>query len=801
MTRSRAAREERSARRRFARIVVFLRWPILVLWLGAVATASGILPTPRVDEGAGLQALVPPDSPALRTEMNSIRRFGLPLLSRTLVVQRDPAGLPLPAQAAAITRAVSVTSGDRPDLELVAGAVPITNALGFFPSSSEQGTTVLTYLFFRPGISLADQETLAWRYARLAQRNEDHVVGITGAAPGRLEQARAIGEHQTLVEIATVALILLIVGVHFRALGAPLLTLGAAGIAYGVAIRVVGWALGRFDIAFPQELEPLMVVLLLGIVTDYSIFFLEHARRRLREGHDARDAARHSASELVSIVTTAGLVVALGSAALIVAGLETYRTLGPGLALTVVVGLLVTITLVPAGIAVFGRVLFRPSADATVGEARTARRTGRWRRKLAYLMAHRAVAIALAIPILAALVAAATHAPALNLGFSLTSALPRGSSPREAGVAAGEGFAPGIVSPTMLVIDAPEGERLDVDRLSALQGAIERREGIAGVVGPREISRLGELVDEAAAAPGTEGSPTPTPSDPTVAAYRDEAMRTVLTDDGGSARMLVILGSDPLGGPAIDTVEALGADLPALLGEAGLGDDVRASLAGDTALASDTIDQTMRDLRTIAVVVIVLMLLLLALFLRSLVAPFYLLAISVLGYLATLGIAAWVFTNVFHTATTTFFVPFASAVLLVALGSDYNIFLAGRIWDEARREPLRDAIATAAPDASRAIGVAGVTLAGSFGVLALVPIEPMRQLAFVMAAGILLDTFVVRAILVPAIVAAVGPVGAWPGRFRKGGGVEPPALAAETDEAAADGTQVAVPPAPDYVRR
>jgi RND superfamily putative drug exporter len=135
--------------------------------------------------------------------------------------------------------------------------------------------------------------------------------------------------------------------------------------------------------------------------------------------------------------------------------------------------------------------------------------------------------------------------------------------------------------------------------------------------------------------------------------------------------------------------------------------------------------------------------------------------------------------------TTSFFVPFASAVLLVALGSDYNIFLVGRVWDEARSMPLRDALAVAAPDASRAIAVAGITLAASFAVLAIVPIRPMQQFAFVMAFGVLLDTFFVRAIVVPALIATVGPVSAWPGGFRRPGGENRPALEAETDEAAA----------------
>lgn len=90
--------------------------------------------------------------------------------------------------------------------------------------------------------------------------------------------------------------ILFVVGLYFRAVGAPLLTLGAAGIAYVVASRSVRWALARLGVGLPEELEPLMVVLLLGIVTDDSIFFLGHARRHLREGRSSKEAARRSAA-------------------------------------------------------------------------------------------------------------------------------------------------------------------------------------------------------------------------------------------------------------------------------------------------------------------------------------------------------------------------------------------------------------------------------------------------------------------------------------------------------------------------
>jgi uncharacterized protein (DUF2267 family) len=109
-------------------------------------------------------------------------------------------------------------------------------------------------------------------------------------------------------------------------------------------------------------------------------------------------------------------------------------------------------------------------------------------------------------------------------------------------------------------------------------------------------------------------------------------------------------------------------------------------------------------------------------------------------------------------------VPFAAAVLLVALGSDYNVFVAGRIWDEARRMRLREAIAVAAPQAARAVTVAGLALAASFALLAIVPLRSFREFAFVMGVGVLVDTFLVRTLLVPALTSLWGERAWWPGR-------------------------------------
>jgi putative drug exporter of the RND superfamily len=142
----------------------------------------------------------------------------------------------------------------------------------------------------------------------------------------------------------------------------------------------------------------------------------------------------------------------------------------------------------------------------------------------------------------------------------------------------------------------------------------------------------------------------------------------------------------------------------------------------------------------------------------------------VLALAASLGLTAYLFQDLLGYAGITYYIPFAAAVLLVSLGSDYNIFVVGRIWSEARVRPLREAIAVAGPRAARTITVAGVVLAGSFAVLALVPLQQFREFAFVMTVGILLDTFVVRSLLVPSLIALFGTASWWPWRGPRAAG-------------------------------
>jgi RND superfamily putative drug exporter len=210
-------------------------------------------------------------------------------------------------------------------------------------------------------------------------------------------------------------------------------------------------------------------------------------------------------------------------------------------------------------------------------------------------------------------------------------------------------------------------------------------------------------------------------------------------------------------------VRALDDALPGLIRDSGLG-DARAGITGQTALASDTVQAVVDTSLRVGIAVVLVNFLLLALFLRAVIAPLYLLAASIASVAATLGLTTYVFQDLLGHSDLTYYVPFAAGVLLVCLGSDYNVYVVGRIWQEAERMPLRDAIAFATPRASKAIGVAGIALAASFGMLAVVPVGGFRELGFMLGIGVLIETFLVRSLLIPALISLFGSSSGWPGR-------------------------------------
>ena len=798
--------------RGYAFVVVGLRWFIIAGGIAAVAVAIVFLPTLNAGS-SGLSNLIPPGSAAAHAEADASRLFGFPIDAAVAIVQRNPHGLPAAtldrsvrqavavdrtlagqssqfAQAAAAAEALAkaaqtgpaqlltgpVSPGPPGGIPGLAGVFPLPNATGLLPATAEHSTTVITFLYFRPGTSFGAQTAGANAYIRwYLNQPSDDVIGVTGPIPAEYAQSQIVSHDLWWVELFTVLAIAVIVGLRFRSAGAPLAALACAGTAYVLAVRIVAWTAQRMGVSLPPDLEPVLVVLLLGVSTDYSVFFLDGMRTRLAQGLPRLRAARLATAEYSPIIVVAGLIVAGATASLAVARTTLLQAFGPGLALTVLTAMVVSMTLGPALMAVFGGMIFSPVLTRRRRRPRAVER-GNIAATPARLAATKPVALLIVAACTAGLLGAAWGARDLRLGSPLIRELPASATAVRASTAASDGFAPGILSPTEILVIGP-GVARQTAALARLQHELAGQPGVAEVAGPASL-------------------PSPASVPGSVA-----ALNPMLASSGNAARFVVVEKTDPLDATAISRVRALQDRLPALGRSAGLTGEngltgangpaglsgppgVRFEVAGQTALTGDSINSIFADLGRVVLAIMLVTLILLALFLRSLLAPVYLLAASILAVFATLGLSLLICQHFLGTGSMVYFVPFAAGVLLISLGSDYNVFVVGRIWEEARRRPVPDAVAVAAPQASRAITTAGVALAASFAMLAVIPLEQFRQLAITMAVGVIIDAIAVRSLLVPALVALFGRLGMWPGARQVTAEAEPRPEAASAGDPA-----------------
>ena len=386
--------------------------------------------------------------------------------------------------------------------------------------------------------------------------------------------------------------------------------------------------------------------------------------------------------------------MAATSAALFAARLDFLRAFGPTLGLTVLVSLLVAISFVPAVMTIACRFLYgsgrgalrEPSIRQTNRSTATAdgdEAPSPARGRLARLMTAKPVATIVGLACVAGLVAAAWGLGHIRFGFTVISGLPPGSEPGRAAAAVQQGFAPGILSPTELLFPADRTSTANSGSLRRCRtrAGTDPRRGPAGALGPAlppsAQSGLG----------GTGTGPPPgllvvppgidVPADPS-GTVADLSRGLLVSEDGTAARMLVDHGERPAGAERGRYPEPHRTrHAQACSRSAGL-PGVRATYAGDTALASDAIRETFADLARVAAAALVIALLLLIVYLRGLVAPIYLLAASVLALAASLGLTAYLFQDMLGYEGITYYIPFGAAVLLVSLGSDYNIFVVGR---------------------------------------------------------------------------------------------------------------------------
>ncbi|HWI96019.1 MAG TPA: MMPL family transporter [Solirubrobacterales bacterium] len=692
-------------------------------WIAATIFAVVHLPSAFEAEASELGNLLPRSSSALEVERKALKTFGLPLLSRTMVVAREPGGF---SAAQASAAADYIAAADRSESPDSVKAVPLTDAPGMLGARGA-ATTIVAYLYLDPALSENESQERAERFAGgLEHASSAAVVKVTGALPATRSETEIAESHLIWVELATAFLVVAILALYFRSLGVPLLGLGTVAIAYLCADRALGWIGERYGLSIPREAEPVIVALIFGVLTDYLVFFVSGYRQRLRQGERTTDAVSETTGELLPVILTAALMIAGATLTLLLSGVRFLSAFGPSMAVAVIVSALVAMTLVPAALAIFGRALLWPRG---VGQSSDEADAGRDADVEGAGARGRLLGVAVKVPLLTvvicvvALLAAASGLRHLELGNPVMRGLPEASEPRQGYDAAAAGIGPGVLGPTMLVLEG-QGIAGRESELASLQTDLEGDPKIVGVLGPAD---------------------QPLPSRAGV----------MLAPNGNAARYVLALNGDPDGAVATAALSELEDELPAMLDRSGL-PGVRTGITGDTTIASELSEDTTTAFERVAPAALVVLLLLLWFLLRSWAAPLYLVGSSLLVVAAALGITVYVFQDLLGYGELAFFVPIASAILLLALGADYNVFLISRIWQEAEDQELRPAIRIAGIRAGRAITVAGFILALSFAAVALIPIQGFREIAFALCVGLLLDTLVARTLLVPALVAIFG---------------------------------------------
>ncbi|MFD9725169.1 MMPL family transporter [Streptomyces sp. NPDC059072] len=535
-------------------------------------------------------------------------------------------------------------------------------------------------------------------------------VQIAGPAAAQADLLDAFSGIDGLLLGVALGAVLLILLLVYRSVLLPLVIIFSAVLALGLACAVVYALADRGAVRVDGQVQGILSILVIGAATDYALLIAARFREELAVRGDRAAAALAAVRRSAGAVTASAATVALGLLALLASDLTNNRALGPVGAIGIVCAALSALTFLPAVLALLGRVAYWPAtpkpADATV-EGHTV-----WRRVAGLI--DRSPRRVWASSALLLLVLAA-FAPGLSSkGVPLDEIFVNEAPSVGAQQTLARHFPGGSGNPAVIIADA--------GRAAEVRSAAESTDGVAAVV--------------PVTAGGRPGTGTPLVVDGRV---RLDATLDAAADSDAAKQTLRLLRERV---HAVPGAEAL--------------------VGGYTAQRFDTQETAARDRTVIVPVVLGIILLILVALLRSVVVPVLLVATVALNFLATLGVSALVFEHLLGFSGTDASVPLYGFVFLVALGVDYNIFLMSRVREESlalgtRRGVLRGLITTGG-----VITSAGVVLAATFAALMVIPLAFLVQIAFIVAFGVLLDTLVVRSLLVPALVIDIGPRAWWP---------------------------------------
>lgn len=554
---------------------------------------------------------------------------------------------------------------------------------------------------------------------------------VTGPAGFTADITEAFSGIDGLLLAVALAVVLVILLVVYRSLILPFAVLATSLFALAVALLANWWLAKAEIVTLTGQTQGILFILVIGAATDYSLLYTARYAEELKRRPSKADATRAALKGVVEPILASGGTVIAGLMCLLLSDLGSSRSLGPVAAIGIIFAMLAALTLLPSLLYLMGRASYWPrrprfdpnrdeDAEVTTGIYAQAARLVAARPRVVWMVC----ALALA--------AGAAFVPTLKADGVPPSEFVLGASEARDGQAElAEHFPAGSGNPARVLTDEA--------RLQEVTDLLLSSDGVdsVSVVAADSPAGTAPVTADGVQPLGPPGTPAPAP-----------------TVSEGQVMLLATLADAPDSEEAGDTVRALRADL-----------DGRAQIGGETATNIDTRDTSIRDRNLIIPLVLVVILLILIVLLRSVLAPVLLILTTVLSFGTAMGTAALVFNHVLDLPGADPSVPLYGFVFLVALGIDYNIFLMTRVREESLVHGTRPGILRGLAVTGGVITSAGLVLAATFAALAVLPILFLLQLAFIVAFGVLVDTFLVRTLLVPALSYDIGPRIWWPARL------------------------------------
>jgi RND superfamily putative drug exporter len=665
-----------------------------------------------------------------------------------IVVLRNPQGLTDIDLGQVQTITAALSGPDRP--AGVQGAVSVASnpeAASQLLSTDRTTTTILVPI---SGIDPADEAFGATvdKIREMAGTGTGSLqIRVTGPAGIIRDTVKVFSNADLVLMLVTMLLVLVLLLVIYRSPVLALLPLVTVGIAIELT-NALGSLLAKAGVlSFDANTGSIMTVLLFGVGTDYCLFLISRYREELTKTPDRYEAMAAAMRRVGEATVSSAATVVLALLTLLVASLPVLRHFGPFLALGVLVVLVVSMSLLPALLLLLNRVAFWPMRSA----AKAPRPDSIWSRT-ASLTLRRPVAVLAGGLVLLAVLSAGLVGYRENYNIVAGFRAPTESAQGQEMIASS--FPAGSLGPTDVLIGTGGPNAVEhLDAIDAVRHAIAAIPGVSSVDGPNPRTGAG----------GNE---------------------QYLSADAQLVHLQVVYDDDPYGAAALRRTGELREAARAALARTDL-QDGRILVGGPSAQALDRREANRHDLLLVAPIMLLLIALVLGVLLRSILAPLVLLASTVASVAAALGLTVTLLLTLGHGLGIGERVTVYVFLFLVALGVDYTIFLMTRLREEARTHGHVEGIRRAVVSTGGVISSAGVILAGTFTVLMTQPVDQLYQFGLAMGIGLLLDTFLIRGILIPAMLRLIGPRIWWPSRIT-GSAEDPPCGThpAHDDEAA-----------------